>query len=219
MPAQPPEYVLVEGNSDKRVIEALCEVHGLQAPLIRMPVRGGGIDQLLESVPDRIREPDLRALGIVVDADIRPASRWQSLRGRLRDRSALQDYAYRTIPTTPPVEGWISAEAGLPRVGIWLMPDNQAPGVLEDFVASLIGPDDALRPRAELVLNEIERDSLHRYPLAHRPKALIYTWLAWQETPGQPMGTAIAARALRHDASLAHEFVGWLRRLFELPAA
>src|SRR5947209_19866335 len=117
MPAQPPEYVLVEGNSDKRVIEALCEVHGLQAPPIRMPVRGGGIDQLLESVPDRIREPDLRALGIVVDADVRPASRWQSLRDRLRDRNTLQDYAYHAIPTTPPVEGWISAEAGLPRVG------------------------------------------------------------------------------------------------------
>jgi hypothetical protein len=88
--------------------------------------------------------------------------------------------------------------------------------MLEDFVAHLIAPDDALRPKAEGILQEIERDCLNCYTLVHRPKALIHTWLAWQETPGMPMGQAITAQVLKHDCAIALSFVEWLQRLFEL---
>lgn len=99
------------------------------------------------------------------------------------------------------------------------MPDNQLPGMLEDFVAHLMPPDDALRPKAEAILQEIERDCLNCYTLVHRPKALIHTWLAWQETPGMPMGQAITAQVLKYDCGIALAFVEWLQRLFELPIA
>lgn len=218
MPPSPPprEYLLVEGNSDQRVIEALCELHGVPKPTIRMPVRGGGIEQLLESVPGRIVEPGLRRLGIVVDADVLPPSRWQALRDRLQDSGKLQELTYTTVPAAPPAGGWISAEPDRPRVGVWIMPDNTSAGMLEDFAARLIPNDDPLLTRAKAVLDELEQGGLNRYSLAHRPKVLIHTWLAWQREPGQPLGIAIAKQSLRHDTPLARTFVDWLRRLFDL---
>ncbi len=40
------------------------------------------------------------------------------------------------------------------------------------------------------------------------------TWLAWQEEPGKPFGTAITARYLDADAPPAKALVDWMRRLF-----
>nr|WP_233258533.1 DUF3226 domain-containing protein [[Phormidium] sp. ETS-05] len=96
------------------------------------------------------------------------------------------------------------------------MPNNQLPGMLEDFVAALIPADDALKPKVEKILREIEHEELNRYTLIHRPKALIHTWLAWQEKPGMPMGQAITARVLDGGSEIAIVFVEWLNRLFNL---
>jgi hypothetical protein len=95
------------------------------------------------------------------------------------------------------------------------MPNNQLPGMLEDFVAHLIPPDDGLRPKAELVLQEIEEMGINCYTLVQRPKALIHTWLAWQSTPGMPMGQAITARVLKENSVIAFLFREWLEFLFE----
>ena len=57
--------------------------------------------------------------------------------------------------------------------------------------------------------------SFQRHSLIHRPKALIHTWLAWQQTPGMPMGQAITARVLSCDSEIAIAFVNWLNYLFE----
>jgi hypothetical protein len=53
---------------------------------------------------------------------------------------------------------------------------------------------------------------------AHRSKAVIHTWLAWQENPGVPMGSAIFCRYL--DATRGHgqRLAAWCRRLFVEPA-
>ncbi len=94
------------------------------------------------------------------------------------------------------------------------MPDNTLPGMLENFVAHLIPDEDPLVEKAEGCLREIEHDGLHRYKATHHSKAFIHTWLAWQETPGMPMGQAITIRALKHNQPLAKAFVSWLNRLF-----
>lgn len=215
-PRTPEAYLLVEGKEDQRVITHLCLRHGLPTFAIREPGEDGGasgIDELLAGITRRLREPHVRTLGIVVDADQDIAARWQALRAR------IAPFGYGSLPTAPDGAGWVSSEPGLIRVGIWMMPDNRLPGILEDFVAQLIPTGDALLGKAETTLREIEREGLRRYAAPQYPKALIHTWLAWQEVPGQPMGLAITARALSHDTPLAGAFVAWLRRLFELPGA
>ena len=46
------------------------------------------------------------------------------------------------------------------------------------------------------------------------PKAVIHTWLAWQEEPGRPFGTAIKARFLDPSVPEVDVLTAWLKRLF-----
>lgn len=208
-----PHQLLVEGKNDMHVIWALCNQYQLPETFsVEVPAIDAteGIEALLDGLPLKLREKNLEILGIVVDADQDLTARWQALRYRLR-MSGYQD-----IPDAPPTEGWVYTAPELPKVGVWLMPNNQLPGMLEDFVAHLIPANDKLLPKAESILQEIEQAGINPYTFIHRPKALIYTWLAWQEKPGMPMGQAITARVLRYDSTRAIAFVEWLKRLFNL---
>jgi hypothetical protein len=74
-------------------------------------------------------------------------------------------------------------------------------------------PDgDALWTRAGDAIDSIPEHE-RRFPPVRRSKALIHTWLAWQEEPGSPMGQAIGKRDLDGSAPAAQRFVEWLRRL------
>lgn len=206
--------LLVEGKNDQHVIWALCNQYQLPKTFsVEVAEEDGtaSIETLLAGLPARLDEQNLQTLGIVVDADSDLAARWQAIRDK------LMKSRYENIPQMPPAEGWVYAVPDLTKVGVWLMPNNQLSEMLENFVAQLIPFDDVLHPKAEAVLQEIEHECLNCYASIHRPKALIHTWLAWQKTPGMPMGQAITAQVLSHDSPLALTFVEWLQRLFELP--
>jgi hypothetical protein len=207
------QQLLVEGTGDRHVIWALCQHHQLPETFsVEVPeeMGGQGIEILLNGLPERLKDPNLQTLGILIDADQDLAGRWQSLRNRLITSG------YTNMPKDLPPDGLICAgtDPYLPRIGAWLMPNNRLPGMLEDFVAQLISEDDALLAKAETVLWEIEQAEWNRYTPVHRPKALIHTWLAWQEKPGMPMGQAITAQVLKGDGAIALTFVAWLRQLF-----
>lgn len=110
----------------------------------------------------------------------------------------------------------LEAEIDVPgrtRLGIWLMPDNRLSGMLEDFMATLVRPDDALLAPARNAVDAIPAD--HRlFKPAFRAKAELHTWLAWQEEPGRPLGQAITKRYLDFANPGAEAFVAWVRRLF-----
>src|SRR5690606_35836511 len=92
------------------------------------------------------------------------------------------------------------------KVGIWLMPDNRREGTLENFLASL-------RPDADVIWDySIEATGRARelgavFPASLEMKAAIHAWLAWQEEPGHPYGTAIKSQYFCHDRPLAISFV------------
>jgi len=197
--------LLVEGKNDQHVIWNLCKQHNI--PEVFSVRDGMGVDKLLRSIPVRLKISGLEVLGIVLDADQDVAGRWRAV------CEQLQRAGYVNLPDSPDSRGTIIYEEERPRVGIWLMPNNSSPGMLEDFVSYLIPDEDALKPKAENILNEIEDEGLARYG-AHHQKAFIHTWLAWQETPGQPMGQAITARVLRADNEIVQIFVDWLNLLF-----
>ncbi len=210
-------YLLVEGSDDKHVFYHLL---GYYQILKQFEIKNEnfaikdheGVDNLLNLKKLRtylkVGEPR-RRFGIVIDADIDLLARWQRL------RIILEDSGYRTVPINPVSEGTIVAEEGLPIVGVWLMPNNKLPGMLEDFVSFLIPPADLLWPLAEGILPKvIETD--RRFPLMQTIKAHIHTWLAWQEEPGKPMGQAITKRYLDATAPRAQQLMDWLRKLFDL---
>ena len=205
--------LLVEGKNDQHVVWALCEQHGIEETFeVIVPSESGstadGIDALLVGIPGRLKQPDFEVLGIVVDADENIQGRWESVMNR------LDESGYQNLPDIPASGGFISSPSDMPKVGVWLMPNNRLTGILEDFVAYLIPNDDQLKPITQKYVESVEEKGLNNYPAQQSSKAFIHSWLACQETPGMPMGQAITAHALNYNADLANNFVDWLNQLF-----
>jgi hypothetical protein len=200
--------LLVEGKDDKHVVWGLCESYGM--PQTFDVEDAEGVDPLLDLVSVQLRGSGIERVGVVADADSEVASRWASIRDLLRTSG------YEDVPVAPKADGTILVQEGKPVVGVWLMPDNTTTGMLEDFIASLIPAGDALLSRAAVTIDSIPAEE-RRFSAVHRSKALVHTWLAWQEHPGSPMGQAIGKRDLDAQAPQAQRFVTWLRRLMVDP--
>ena len=56
--------------------------------------------------------------------------------------------------------------------------------------------------------------SINKYPLIHKSKARIHSWLSWQEDPGTPMGLSITKRYLTTDNEGCKQLINWLQKLF-----
>jgi hypothetical protein len=206
MPEMFDKKLLVEGNDDQHVIWALCQKYTVKENFD--VVNCEGIDKLLEQIPPRLKQSGLQTLGIIIDADTNLAARWRTV------RNLLSGLGY-SIPNEIPKSGLIHHETGKITIGIWIMPDNVVDGMLEDFIKFLIPEDDELLPVAENTLENIESHGLNKYTLIHRAKALIHSWLAWQEDPGTPMGLAITKRYLTTENEKTNSFVVWMESLFE----
>jgi hypothetical protein len=202
--------LLVEGKDDQHVFYALLRHH--QVPEVFEIMNKEGIDNLLEALPTELKRSDLERLGIVVDANTSLDARWTNLRNILL-RAGGKD-----IPAQPDPNGTVVAVEQPDRtltVGIWIMPDNTLPGMLENFIGFLVPPGDTLWPRAGECIAQIP-EAERRFPQAQQTKAHIHTWLAWQEEPGTPLGLAITKRYLDADAPHAQQLVDWIRHLFDL---
>ena len=200
--------LLVEGNDDQHVIWAICEKYKIAETFD--VIDNGSDSRVLKRLPLDLKQEAVRAVGVVLDADQNLQKRWRSLQDR------LTQFGYQ-IPNQPDPQGFIHAPHDIyPSLGIWLMPDNLQSGMLEDFIRVLIRPDDLLSPYVEQILAQIESQDIdNRYnPEFHRAKAFIHTWLAWQEVPGTPMGSALTKTYLDHNTALCLRFVDWLNRLF-----
>ena len=129
------KILLVEGTDDEHVLKHICGNRGI--PHLDEVEKYGGIEKLLESIGIRVKlseEGDV--IGVVIDADTEISDRWKSIRNR------ITDIGYQNVPDQPDSDGTIlDSPSGtlLPRLGVWIMPNNQTSGILEDFLRFL-GP-------------------------------------------------------------------------------
>ena len=132
-PQPMPGVLLVEGQDDQHVVRHILERH--ESPVAFGIESRGGIEPLLASIGAELKTPGRQALGILVDADSDVTARWEALRARLRVGGT-------ELPGNPGAGGTIVATTSVPRVGVWLMPDNASSGELEDFVVQMVSTDD-----------------------------------------------------------------------------
>ena len=202
------KILLVEGTDDEHVFKHLCGERGVGR--LDDIKQHGNDTRLLESLPVRLKESEIEALGVVLDADTNLLGRWDSLRQRLIQAG------YGGFPGQPAPEGTIlepPADTLLPRFGVWIMPDNRSTGKLEDFLRYLVPADSRLFEHVEFSVQGIP-DGERRFSKPDEIKAMIHTWLAWQKEPGKPFGTAITAKFLDPNVAQADVLVDWLKRLF-----
>ena len=200
------KVLIVEGSDDAHTLRNLLMRHGMDKGFSLLD--GNGYENIRQSLGTRLKAGNEQQLGLLVDADSSLTDRWVSL------RDVLLHSGYDSVPASPEASGTIIHQPERTTIGIWLMPDNQQPGMLEDFAASLLPPDDVLWPRAERAVREIPEHE-RRFGI-HHSKAVLHTWLAWQEEPGKPIGQAITKNFLNPDAELAQRLVAWTRLLFDL---
>lgn len=149
-----PRVLIVEGKDELRVLPELLELAGIPWPKGNEPVRieeQDGIGNILEPgfIETTLKASGVTAVGIVVDANGDPASRWEKLRSRLA-------VSYPEFPLELPATGVIHQVTDKPRVGVWVMPDNVRAGMLETLLLALRVGDQAL--------HDLMRETRHTRP-------------------------------------------------------
>ncbi len=214
------QRLLVEGQNDLHVILNLWKVLGLKDVKNynkrRFPVFAEGKQNIPLKIAELLSSSDLENIGIVVDADKSTQSTWQSL------RFELEKYEFTLLPDVFPIEGLILKQAGLPKVGLWIMPDNahhstEDVAYLEHFYERIIKPEDKLLQKATEIVTEISQDNDCRFTKNKFQKAKIHTWLSWQEEPGIAMGFNLRRDDLFDFKNpIVLNFKIWLENTFEL---
>lgn len=201
--------LLVEGPDDKHVLWALLAKHAGEVPDKSFEIKEKeGKDRLLDEFPIQIKARNVPRLGVLLDADSDLSARWSSLQTRFKNSAGQQ------LPEQPDPQGTVVTYGEGLRFGVWLMPNNQLPGILEHFVAYLIPEGDVLLPHTDDFLSRLPE---RRFPAHDQAKARIHTWLSIQKEPEKTMGQAITAKALDGSRQEAVDLIRWLRRLFVEP--
>ena len=218
MPHNEPSILRVEGKDDIHALGHLLLRHGIDCRGIRVDIKSpdsngdettGGRTALLEGMKTEVLSSTDRSVGFILDVDAEEDAEdpWRAVCAQLGGVGL-------TLPAAIPEEGFVG-EASMvqARVGVWLMPDNRRAGALEEFLRGLVDTDDSLLPIAERSTHHAKEEGAH-FPVSAMNKAVLHTWLAWQERPGLPYGSAIRAEYFGHDSAVALMFVEWFKRVF-----
>lgn len=204
------QVLLVEGTDDEHMVYHLRARS--EETLEFKVIDKKGIAKLLASIEAEINVPNRKVIGILVDTDDDVGARWQSVTSRLQQaRAGLQ------IPPDPDPDGTVldeNPQDRIPRIGIWMMPNNESPGELEDFIARMIPVGDAVWPLSKKYIASIPQ-SERKFTLKKELRAQVHAWLATRARP-RPIGTAIGTRDLKVEAN-SQKFIKWLQRLFNRP--
>ncbi len=189
--------LLVEGGRDVEFFKILLN-QLLPEPNIPVltPTECGGHEDGIKGVLRRLpvllrglRDDPRNRLGIVVDADYTNlnggfAARWKTVTDILQKQD--RDYIINLPPDQAYVGNIFQHDCGLPPVGLWIMPDHRGDGMLEDFIKSAVcqGKPQRLLEHATECVNQLPKE-LKLFSDFHQTKAGVYTWLAWQNPPGQ----------------------------------
>lgn len=221
------QKLLVEGDTDIHFITHLCMKRGLKPPkgyenetaykkdFVSV---AGSKSKLKAELKLLLKKPDsdIQNLGIVLDADSDTQKAvldtWQAI------KSILQSNGYQNISNAPSNKGTIISQIGKPKIGVWIMPNNQENGYLEDFYAQMIASDDVFWQKAVEITEGYVANKENRFRDIALSKAKVHTWLAWQEHPELPLGLSVSAynKLLNMNHPLVDDFVDWFKDSFEL---
>ena len=207
------KVLLVEGTGDKGVITAILKEWNLSCPLIN---ECGSDVEVFKSLKLYLSNSNLyKTIGVIVDADAHPKGRFQRF-VQLAMASGWYDISPKvTLPADGLILNGIDSDA--PRIGLWVMPDNCSHGMLEDFLTQMAETTcPNLLDESEYAIAHVEQRGVQQYTPAHRPKAKMHTYLAWQKEPGCTLPQAVMKHYLNASSDNARPFVDWVKRLFWL---
>lgn len=183
--------------------------HKFKQEFVKSSEGKGNIAKLLMLA---LEKSDMTNIGVVVDADTSMEKSWHELRGTLDKYFSIE-----SLDSARQKEGYyIVEQAGMPKVGVWIMPDNERTGDIERFMGGLVEPNDPLWQFTNKTLQDLNEQPFNKVPENKMYKAIIHTYLAWQPEPGKPLGQAIEANYLTAHGQLVDRFLAWLGHTFVL---
>lgn len=213
--------LLVEGEADRGFFEALSKRLMIKLDVqICTPKSVGEYDSkqgvfraLNSTYLQQLNDGQIERLAVVVDADSEAfnglgyAKTIAQLTGVLIPFGFVQDSA-----ASPGLS--FTHSNGLQPFGAWVMPNNAADGMLEDWVKScIVSTESALLGHAQSSIVAIPGGP--KFKPLHQTKAEVATWLAWQAKPEHGLYKAAEEPGLLDDQ--AQPFVDlcdWLKRVF-----
>ncbi len=121
------KVIYVEGNDEMNFFHHYLKSQGISGVQIISAEGKDNFKNLLPKLPKRSGFSDVETLVVIVDADNDAASAFESITNSLK-RAGLTN-----LPDKP---GEFSA--GEPKVGIYILPGDSNPGMLEDLCLKLI---------------------------------------------------------------------------------
>jgi len=216
--------LLVEGINDCHAVFQLMWLIYRADPVFGIHECGND-DKVLDSLASRIvsTRPSQKVLGLILDADIEGLRPDQVIQSRL-DQLVARVGTYYPLPNVFPEQGLIldplasRPEADrLPRLGVWLMPNNKAYGMFEDLLMGSLS--DQVAAYTTTVVKQSKADGIASFKDVHLSKAVIRTYLAWQDPPDiQYLGLAIKRGTFENIEVECKQFIQWLEQLFGSPA-
>jgi hypothetical protein len=205
--------LLVEGNDELRALPELLELTGVPWPRGNEPVhikQLEGVENILATglIEAEAKASGLLSLGILLDADGDIETRWRRVQERMTE-------SFSAFPHELEPDGTIFVPDGGPRVGVWIMPDNVRSGMLETMLLGLRSGAPAVSDYARQAVARARAIGA-TFRDAHRDKAELHTWLAWQDPPGLQVHLAVKSRIISPEPGTCGGFVGWFRALFEV---
>jgi hypothetical protein len=163
--------------------------------------------------------PQQSVLGLILDTDIEGSTeadavqrRWAQLKNKIATGYDLPSDFPEAGLIIDPLPGR-KAKGNLPRIGVWLMPNNKAFGMFEDLLMESLGSDE--KDYTSDVVRKAKTDGIATFHDSHLSKAVIRTYIAWQEPPDvQYLGLAIKEGHFQNIEAACAQFLDWLGRLF-----
>jgi hypothetical protein len=209
------QHLVVEGK-DYYFIGELCKAHfsvpkGFNKNNQKSFLIGGnGYDQTLIDFLDALKATDLTNIGLIVDAN------FKGVNHRFREILYILSSHFKTKLDEKSIstEGALFEIEGV-KIGIWIMPNNVNNGYLEHFIESMIENNDIILKEAKGKISELMSKDYCRFTEIKSQKAILHSWLAWQETPGLPFGTALRAGYFDKEKESVKPFLNWIKNTFE----
>jgi hypothetical protein len=217
--------LLVEGRADEEFFTEFCKKHGFDTHVEVVTPRGaGGTHNGKEHVISRLgvlakqfNQADLTHLAAIVDADqARDGGGISKTLEKVGKVLAPQGFNQAGLPLDD--GGFVfTSDRGFADIGLWIMPNNQDEGMLEDWISQVVHqeqPQQTLLAHANSVVANLP---VALFGPTGVKKAEIASWLAWQADPGKGLYHTIKARLLDPAAPLYTGLKAWMEHVYPPP--
>jgi hypothetical protein len=204
------QILLVEGSSDEDVVGELLKALKIEQKFSIFNAKTD--NQVIKALESKIKQSESdegpKVIGVILDAD--DPSETHRVE-QIQNKISGFGYHLSSFESTGTL---LTGKPDYPRLGFWIMPDNENPGALEDFLKTLA--EQKGLGVAEQCVAKAKEESVARFKKQHHSKAVVHTYIAWQDKPGRRFGLGFENGAFDPHAPLAKAFVSWLTNLFDL---